>query len=153
MEASTATSRLHPQSLLRFKKLLPKDLVVSVQVKPELISGCRLEDDSNNCRRVFFRIATAQRRGAAAAAAAGEEEELIGARPCFLAYYPGEPYFYCNSRDPDHTIVKARRSVGSYGDTSASKELCVSGNAGVLLCQLVRRHPSRILHESGKVEA
>ena len=143
MESSTASSRLHPQSLHHFKKLLPKDLVVSVQVKPESVSGCPgsgIEDNHfDNCRRVFFRIAMAQRHGAAAA------EGLIGARPCFLAYYPGEPYFYCDSRNPAHTIVEARWLVNTARRSpKTSKKLMFQA----LLKFLSANSCVAILHES-----
>ena len=34
----------------------------------------------------------------------GDEAKLITKPPCFLAYYPGEQYFYCDRSDPAPVI-------------------------------------------------
>ena len=34
----------------------------------------------------------------------GDETKLITKAPCFLAYYPGEQYFYCDRSDPTPVI-------------------------------------------------
>ena len=34
----------------------------------------------------------------------GDEAKLITRAPCFLAYYPGEQYFYCDRSEPAPAI-------------------------------------------------
>ena len=75
------------------KALLPQKRRVSVQFKPESDLGYPGNDVEfySNCRRFFFRVAL----------------ELVSAKPCFIAYYPGEPYFYCDTPNPPGCVEEA----------------------------------------------
>ena len=37
------------------------------------------------------------------------EELLMKKTPTFFAYYPGEPYIYCDKANPDEVYVEVRR--------------------------------------------
>ena len=42
----------------------------------------------------------------------GDEAKLITKPPCFLAYYPGEQYFYCDRSDPGTIFADVRATLG-----------------------------------------
>ena len=43
----------------------------------------------------------------------GDEAKLITKAPCFLAYYPGEQYFYCDRSDPAPAIPDVSEQRGA----------------------------------------
>ena len=51
-------------------------------------------------KRVFLRVAMVKR----SKSGRGDEAKLITKAPCFLAYYPGEQYFYCDRSEPAPAI-------------------------------------------------
>ena len=42
----------------------------------------------------------------------GDEAKLITRAPCFLAYYPGEQYFYCDRSEPAPAIPDVSEQRG-----------------------------------------
>ena len=43
----------------------------------------------------------------------GDEAKLITRAPCFLAYYPGEQYFYCDRSEPPPAIPDVSEQRGA----------------------------------------
>ena len=60
-------------------------------------------------KRVFLRVAMVKR----SKSGRGDEAKLITKAPCFLAYYPGEQYFYCDRSDPAPAIPDVSEQRGA----------------------------------------
>ena len=60
-------------------------------------------------KRVFLRVAMVKR----SKSGRGDEAKLITKAPCFLAYYPGEQYFYCDRSEPTPAISDVSKQLGS----------------------------------------
>ena len=59
------------------------------------------------CRRFFFRFVVAKKGTPA--------RELVSVKPCYIAYYPGESYFYSSSAKVQHCIIVASCTAGCIG--------------------------------------
>ena len=80
----------------RMKRFLPDSLLSSVQLD--------LEEEEGNSARVFFRVAVVNRTKSGR----NDEGNLLKKAPTFLAFYPGEPYFYSDRAEPDPIIAEVR---------------------------------------------
>ena len=78
--------------LIKMRKLiknnLSKEYVTSVQMEIRALE---------NIEMVMFRIATTKKTKKKE----NDEARLLKAKPTFLAYFPGEPYFYADSAKPN----------------------------------------------------
>ena len=63
----------------------------------------------------------------------GDEAKLITKLPCFLAYYPGEQYFYCDRSDPGPIVADVRKSLNQSGAWS----LCILNGKPERYCGVV----------------
>jgi len=86
----------------RLKRFLPEDRLASVQMDIDVRdhSERESEDQYGRVRRIFFRVANV-----AKTKKGNDEKALLKKAATFVAYYPGEAYFYCDKRQPELAIL------------------------------------------------
>ena len=111
-----------PRLRRRLKQHLPEDQLASVQMELDYGRLNRSSDgeaaaaavnESSILKRIFFRVAMVKR----SKSGRGDEAKLMTKAPCFLAYYPGEQYFYCDRSDPAPIIPDVSSpNFGNFGN-------------------------------------
>ena len=92
----------------RLKRFLPQDKLSSVQMDLDHQQQQQQREEAA-ASRVFFRVATVARTKSGK----NDEGNLLKKPATFLAFYPGEPYFYCDRSAPEAAITE----VSSNGKT------------------------------------
>ena len=78
------------------KKILSQDFLASVQIETQVMDDIEV---------VFLRIATTDNSAKSEKMA---QNKLMSAKPTFLAYFPGEPYFYADHENPNESHCQVR---------------------------------------------
>lgn len=92
----------HSRLRRRVKDFFPKDSHLS-SVQTELDKD-EENADEDSAKRVFFRMCSVRKTRKQAT---GNEQMLLKKVPTFFAYYPGEPYVYCDKSNPDDVYAEA----------------------------------------------